>query len=49
VPGNHLKDLVAEYYQIQVIFVRRNVQVGKLPQEFRGHHTQFLTLGVALP
>jgi hypothetical protein len=27
--GNHLEDLVAEWYQFQGFFVRRNVQVGK--------------------
>lgn len=27
--GNHLEDLVAEWYQFQGYFVRRNVQVGK--------------------
>lgn len=27
--GNHLEDLVAEWYQYQGYFVRRNVQVGK--------------------
>ncbi|MDH4350459.1 MAG: hypothetical protein OEW56_04875 [Gemmatimonadota bacterium] len=31
-PGNHLEDLVAEWYQFQGFFVRRNVQVGKRPQ-----------------
>jgi hypothetical protein len=30
--GNHLEDLVAEWYQWQGFFVRRNVQVGKRPQ-----------------
>lgn len=29
--GNHLEDLVAEWYQFQGYFVRRNVQVGKRP------------------
>ena len=29
VAGNHLEDLVAEWYQFQGFFVRRNVQVGK--------------------
>src|SRR5262249_49187492 len=28
-PGNHLEELVAEWYQLQGYFVRRNVQVGK--------------------
>jgi hypothetical protein len=28
-PGDHLEDLVAEWYQLQGFFVRRNVQVGK--------------------
>ena len=28
-PGNHLEDLVAEWYQFQGFFVRRNIQVGK--------------------
>lgn len=28
-PSNHLEDLVAEWYQLQGFFVRRNVQVGK--------------------
>ena len=27
--GNHLEELVAECYQLQGYFVRRNVQVGK--------------------
>jgi hypothetical protein len=27
--GNHLEDLVAEWYQFQGFFVRRNIQVGK--------------------
>jgi hypothetical protein len=31
-PGNHLEELVAEWYQLQGYFVRRNVQVGKRPQ-----------------
>jgi hypothetical protein len=30
--GNHLEDLVAEWYQWQGYFVRRNVQVGKRPK-----------------
>jgi hypothetical protein len=30
--GNHLEDLVAEWYQFQGFFVRRNVQVGKRPK-----------------
>ncbi|MDD4319551.1 MAG: hypothetical protein PHW10_04490 [Candidatus Peribacteraceae bacterium] len=28
-PANHLEQLVAEWYQLQGYFVRRNVQVGK--------------------
>jgi hypothetical protein len=28
-PGNHLEELVAEWYQLQGYFVRRNIQVGK--------------------
>jgi hypothetical protein len=28
-PGNHLEELVAEWYQLQGYFVRRNVQVGR--------------------
>jgi hypothetical protein len=28
-PGNHLEELVAEWYQLHGYFVRRNVQVGK--------------------
>jgi hypothetical protein len=28
-PGNHLEELVAEWYQLDGFFVRRNVQVGK--------------------
>src|SRR5437588_12457884 len=31
-PGNHLEELVSEWYQLQGYFVRRNVQVGKLPR-----------------
>jgi hypothetical protein len=31
-PGNHLEELVAEWYQLQGYFVRRNVQVGKRAQ-----------------
>jgi hypothetical protein len=31
-PGNHLEELVAEWYQLQGYFVRRNVQVGKRSQ-----------------
>src|SRR5689334_5505144 len=31
-PGNHLEELVAEWYQFQGFFVRRNVQVGKRTQ-----------------
>src|SRR4051812_19898007 len=31
-PGNHLEDLVAEWYQLKGFFVRRNVQVGRRPQ-----------------
>ncbi|MFH0770326.1 MAG: hypothetical protein V1926_03020 [Candidatus Peregrinibacteria bacterium] len=31
-PANHLEQLVAEWYQLQGFFVRRNVQVGKRPQ-----------------
>jgi hypothetical protein len=31
-PANHLEELVAEWYQLQGYFVRRNVQVGKRPQ-----------------
>jgi hypothetical protein len=31
-PGNHLEELVAEWYQLQGYFVRRNVQVGKRPK-----------------
>jgi hypothetical protein len=30
--GNHLEELVAEWYQLQGYFVRRNVQVGKRPR-----------------
>ncbi|HXD32676.1 MAG TPA: hypothetical protein VN643_16255 [Pyrinomonadaceae bacterium] len=30
--GNHLEDLVAEWYQFQGFFVRRNIQVGKRPR-----------------
>ncbi len=30
--GNHLENLVAEWYQFQGFFVRRNVQVGKRPE-----------------
>ena len=29
--GNHLESLVAEWYEFRGYFVRRNVQVGKLP------------------
>lgn len=28
-PGNHLEELVSEWYQMRGFFVRRNVQVGK--------------------
>ena len=31
-PGNHLEDLVAETYELQGYFVRRNVPVGKRPR-----------------
>jgi hypothetical protein len=31
-PGNHLEELVAEWYQLQGFFVRRNVQLGKRPR-----------------
>jgi hypothetical protein len=31
-PGNHLEELVAEWYELQGYFVRRHVQVGKRPQ-----------------
>jgi hypothetical protein len=31
-PGNHLEQLVAEWYQFQGYFVRRNVQVGPRPK-----------------
>jgi len=30
--GNHLEDLVAEWYEFNGYFVRRNVQVGKRPK-----------------
>ena len=30
--GNHLESLVAEWYEFQGYFVRRNVQVGKRPK-----------------
>ncbi len=30
--GNHLESLVAEWYELQGYFVRRNVQVGKRPK-----------------
>ena len=29
--GNHLESLVAEWYELRGYFIRRNVQVGKLP------------------
>lgn len=31
-PGNHLEELVAEWYELQGYFVRRNIQVGKRGQ-----------------
>lgn len=31
-PGNHLEELVAEWYQLQGFFVRRNIQVGRRPR-----------------
>jgi hypothetical protein len=31
-PGNHLEEIVSEWYQLQGYFVRRNVQVGPRPQ-----------------
>ena len=30
--GNHLESLVAEWYEFQGYFIRRNVRVGKLPK-----------------
>src|SRR4051794_29527070 len=30
-PGNHLEDLVTEWYLFQGYFVRRNIQVGPRP------------------
>ena len=30
--GNHLESLVAEWYELRGYFIRRNVQVGKLPK-----------------
>ena len=30
-PGNYLEDLVAEWYEYNGYFVKRNVWVGKLP------------------
>jgi len=32
VPSNHLEDLVAEWYEFNGYFVRRNVPVGKRPK-----------------
>jgi hypothetical protein len=31
-PSNHLEQLVAEWYEYQGYFVRRNIFVGKLPK-----------------
>ena len=32
-PGNYLEQLVAEWYEYQGYFVRRNVLVGKMQSE----------------
>ena len=41
--GNHLESLVAEWYELRGYFIRRNVQVGKLPQG--GHECELDVVG----